>query len=68
MTEILKLSAGDRVRLKKQHPCGCWEWTILRAGNDVKVKCCGCGRLADFLRSRFERQVRGHWGPDGRPK
>ena len=58
MSEVLKLSAGDQVRLKKPHPCGSHEWEILRAGADVKAKCLGCGRIVAHPRVRFERRVR----------
>lgn len=59
MAEILKISVGDQVRLKKPHPCGSYEWEILRAGADVKMKCLGCGRIVAQPRLRFERRVRG---------
>jgi hypothetical protein len=55
----IKLTVGDRVRLKKQHPCGSWEWEVLRAGNDVKLKCVTCGRLIVLPRSYVARRVRG---------
>ena len=37
-------SVGDRVIMKKPHPCGCNEFEILRVGVDFKLKCAGCGR------------------------
>jgi hypothetical protein len=58
MTRILKISVGDRVRLKKAHPCGSSEWEVTRTGADIKVKCCGCGRIVMLPRLKFERRVR----------
>jgi len=58
MSEVLKLSVGDQVRLKKPHPCGSHEWEILRAGADVKLKCLGCGRIVAQPRVYFERRIR----------
>jgi hypothetical protein len=58
MREILKINVGDRVRLKKAHPCGSDEWEVIRTGADIKVKCLGCGRLVMLPRLRFERRVR----------
>ena len=34
---------GDIVKLKKKHPCGAFEWEILRVGADFRLKCVGCG-------------------------
>ncbi len=30
---------GDVVKLKKPHPCGSYEWEILRIGADFRLKC-----------------------------
>ena len=35
---------GDRVQVKKLHPCGSKIWEILRLGADVRLRCQGCGR------------------------
>jgi hypothetical protein len=67
MSEVLKLSAGDQVRLKKAHPCGSTDWEILRAGADVKTKCLGCGRIVAQPRVRFERRVRAFLRRAGEP-
>ena len=41
--------------MKKPHACGTNEWTIIRTGADVKIRCNACGRVVmmdrlDFLR------------------
>ena len=38
---------GDIVKLKKPHPCGSYEWEILRVGADFRLKCMGCGHMVD---------------------
>ncbi len=58
MSTILKINPGDRVVLKKPHPCGSVEWEVLRAGADVKAQCLGCGRVVMLPRVRFERRVK----------
>jgi len=58
MDRILKIEVGDRVRLRKAHPCGASEWEVTRAGADVKIKCLGCGRVVMLPRLQFERKVR----------
>ena len=40
MSEI-KYEVGDKIRMKKKHPCGSFEWEILRVGADFRLKCCG---------------------------
>ncbi len=57
-TPILKLNSGDRVRLRKLHPCGGDEWEIVRAGMDVRARCLRCQHEIRLPRVRFERQVR----------
>lgn len=49
---------GDIVEMKKDHPCGSKEWEIIRLGADIKIKCCGCGRIVMLTRSKFEKDVR----------
>lgn len=49
---------GDIVEMKKDHPCGSKEWEITRLGADIKIKCCGCGRIVMLPRSKFEKDVK----------
>ena len=47
----------DIVQMRKTHPCGSDQWSVIRIGADIKVKCLGCGRIvmmerADFVRRR----------------
>ncbi len=48
---------GDVVKMKKQHPCGSFNWEIVRMGADIKIKCTGCGRLVMLPRSEFEKKM-----------
>ncbi len=48
---------GDIVKMKKQHPCGSYNWEVVRMGADIKVKCQGCGRLVMLPRSEFEKKM-----------
>ena len=54
----MNISVGDRVVMKKKHPCGSDTWQITRTGADVKIKCEGCGRLVMLDRADFEKRVR----------
>lgn len=44
---------GDIVEMKKQHPCGNYNFEIIRLGADIKIKCTGCGRIVMLPRSKF---------------
>ncbi|QFG01920.1 DUF951 domain-containing protein [Tepidiforma bonchosmolovskayae] len=50
---------GDVVRMKRQHPCGGWEWRIYRVGADMGIECLTCGRRVLLERRKFESRVRG---------
>lgn len=54
----MNLQVGDVVRLKKQHPCGSFEWELLRVGMDFRLKCSGCGHQVMLPRKQVERSIR----------
>ena len=54
----MDILVGDRLKMKKKHPCGSTEWQVLRIGADFKLRCLGCGREVMGPRSKFERNVR----------
>jgi len=56
MTIDIKL--GDIVRLRKAHPCGSYEWEVVRVGADIGVKCLKCQRRVLLERGVFERRVK----------
>ncbi|HEY8392413.1 MAG TPA: DUF951 domain-containing protein [Capillibacterium sp.] len=58
MKEPLKLSVGDRVQLRKPHPCGGTEWEILRVGMDIRLQCLTCGRLVLIPRVKLEKGIK----------
>jgi hypothetical protein len=49
---------GDRVQMRKQHPCGSDEWTIERLGADVAVRCAGCNRRVLLPRGTFNKRLK----------
>ena len=54
----MDIRVGDRLKMKKSHPCGSCEWEVLRIGADFRLRCCGCGHEVMGARSKFERNVR----------
>ena len=57
-SEILRLATGDRLEMKKPHPCGSRTFAVLRVGSDVRVVCEGCGRDMTLDRVKLEKAVR----------
>ncbi len=49
---------GDVVRLRKVHPCGGYEWEVVRLGMDIGIRCRTCGRRVLLERRVFERRVK----------
>ncbi len=55
---ILKISVGDIVEMKKNHPCGGKSFKILRVGSDVRIVCETCGRDMAIDRLKLEKSVK----------
>lgn len=55
---ILRLAPGERLEMKKPHPCGGRVFAVLRAGSDVRVLCEQCGRDMVLDRVKLEKAVR----------
>ncbi len=58
MAERFQYEVGDVVKLKKPHPCGSYEWEILRVGADFRLKCLGCGHLVMLDRRTVEKRTK----------
>jgi hypothetical protein len=55
---VLDIKIGDVVKLKKVHPCGGFDWQVVRLGADIGIKCLKCERRILLTRSIFERRVK----------
>ena len=62
----MDLKINDKVELKKTHPCGSKEWTVLRVGMDFKLRCNGCGHELMLPRSKAEKSIRKILTEEGR--
>jgi hypothetical protein len=51
----MNYSVGDFIKMKKPHPCGSYEWQILRVGADFRLKCLGCQHQVMVPRRLVER-------------
>ena len=54
MVEEIRL--GDVISTRKPHPCGGAEWTVVRTGADIKIRCNRCGHVVMMDRERFLRR------------
>ncbi len=54
----MDLRLGQRVELKKPHPCGGKIWTVLRVGMDVKLQCERCGHDLMLPRGKVEKAIK----------
>jgi hypothetical protein len=55
---VLEIKIGDIVRLKKKHPCGSYEWQVVRLGADIGLRCLVCQRRVLLERSVLERRAK----------
>ena len=55
---MIKIDAGDILTLKKPHPCGSHEWEVLRIGQDLRLKCVGCGHQMMIARKNIEKNIK----------
>jgi hypothetical protein len=57
---------GDRLELRRPHPCGGRSWDVDRLGADLGLRCTTCGRRVLLERRAVERRLVGFLtrGPD----
>lgn len=56
--KIIRFETGDVLYMKKAHPCGTYEFEVIRVGSDVRIKCKGCGRDVTVPREKLEKNIR----------
>lgn len=54
----IEIRLGDVVRLRKPHPCGGYNWDVVRLGADIGLQCNTCGRRVLLTRSEFARRIK----------
>jgi hypothetical protein len=54
----VQIDIGDVVRMRKPHPCGGYEWTVVRLGADIGIKCNTCARRVLLPRRDFEKRLK----------
>lgn len=54
----VEVHVGDIVRLRKKHPCGSFDWEVVRTGVDVGLVCQECGRRIMLPRGTFNKRLK----------
>lgn len=52
------LQMNDVLRLRKPHPCGSYEWTVVRLGADIGLECRKCKRRVLLTRRELARRLK----------
>lgn len=52
------LKVNDILRLRKPHPCGSYDWKVVRLGADIRLECCGCSRRIMLPRRDLARRLK----------
>ena len=60
MPEILRISVGDVLELKKSHPCSpkSVRFRVMRVGSDIRIVCEACGRDLTLPRIKLEKSIK----------
>ena len=54
----MDVRVGDKILVKKPHPCGANLFDVLRVGMDFKIRCTGCGREVMLPRAKIEKNIK----------
>lgn len=54
----MDISVGDKLVMKKPHPCGESTFSVLRVGMDFKIRCLGCGHEVMVPRAKCEKRIK----------
>lgn len=54
----MDIKVGDKLEMKKQHPCGEKSFTVLRSGIDFRLRCDKCGREFLIPRVKAEKNIK----------
>lgn len=58
LKEPVPFFIDDVVRLRKPHPCGSYDWRVVRVGADIGIRCLTCGRRVLLPRRTIEKRLK----------
>jgi hypothetical protein len=53
-----EIELGMKVRLRKPHPCGGYEWKIVRLGADIGLECLTCNHRVLLTRRELAHRMK----------
>jgi hypothetical protein len=53
-----EIAIGDVVKMRKAHPCGGYEWKIVRLGADIGLVCLTCEHRIMLSRRDLEHRAK----------
>ena len=54
----MDIRLGDRLQMRKPHPCGNNEFLVTRVGADIRIKCINCGREVMLDSVKIEKNIK----------
>ena len=54
----MDIQVGDKLRMKKAHPCGNKDFLVTRSGMDFKLECKKCGHVVMIPRLKAEKNIK----------
>ena len=54
----MDIQVGDKLEMKKNHPCGAKTFEVLRIGMDFRLRCVGCGHEFMVPRHKIEKSIK----------
>lgn len=57
---LTDIQLGDKVILRKKHPCGGFEWEVVRLGADIGLVCLTCKHRVLLSRRELNRRLKKH--------
>lgn len=54
----VEVNLGDIVQMRKKHPCGSFQWEVVRLGTDIGLVCQGCKRRVLLPRGTFNKRMK----------
>lgn len=57
----MKYELGGKIKTKKPHACGCFDWEIVRVGADIKLKCEKCARCIFVTVDKLDKMTKSYF-------
>lgn len=58
MNDSIEFEIGEKIELRKPHPCGGHIWKVVRLGADIGIECQTCQRRVLIPRRQLSHQMK----------